>query len=145
MENETMGRTVVPAKIENVSELCFASKGIIPEDQVHRVEVPDALVDTGSTYLGMPLRLIKQLGFDKPTSVYQAQTTNGTIPRPIYGPVRLTIQGRFCSVDVAELPDDCPVLIGQLPLEILDFVVDPKGHCLTGNPRHGGQQMIEMF
>ena len=26
--------------------------------------------------------------------------------------------------DVSEVPDDCPVLIGQIPLESLDFVVD---------------------
>ena len=44
----------------------------------------------------------------------------------IYGTVRLTVQGRDCPTDVTELPDDCPVLIGQIPLELLDFVVDLK-------------------
>jgi len=36
-------------------------------------------------------------------------------------------------------------LIGVIPLEILDFVVDPKGQRLVGNPAHGGEQMFEMF
>jgi hypothetical protein len=27
----------------------------------------------------------------------------------------------------------------------LDFVVDPAGQRLIGNPEHGGEQMIEMF
>lgn len=39
----------------------------------------------------------------------------------------------------------CPVLIGQLPLEGLDFIVDPKKQKLVGNPEHGGEQMIEMY
>lgn len=26
-----------------------------------------------------------------------------------------------------------------------DFVVDPLGRKLIGNPAHGGQQMLEMF
>ncbi len=43
------------------------------------------------------------------------------------------------------MPDECPVLIGQIPLEALDFLVDPIGQRLIGNPEHGGEQMIEMF
>ena len=42
----------------------------------------------------------------------------------MYETVRLTIQGRDCSMDVLEVPDGVPVLIGQIPLEHLDFVVD---------------------
>ena len=55
------------------------------------------------------------------------------------------MQNRDCIVEVAEIPDECPVLIGQIPLELLDFVVDPIGGKLIGNPDHGGEQMIDMF
>ena len=44
-----------------------------------------------------------------------------------------------------EVPDDVPVLIGQLPLENLDFVVDLQGRSLIGNPAHGGEQMYELY
>jgi hypothetical protein len=64
---------------------------------------------------------------------------------PMYRAVRLTIQGRDCICDVAEIPDDCPVLVGQIPLEALDFVVDPAGQRLIGNPEHGGEHMIELY
>ena len=59
--------------------------------------------------------------------------------------MRLTVEGRDCLSDVAEVPDDCPVLIGQIPLELLDFVVDPVGRRLIGNPAHGGEHMLDMF
>jgi len=59
--------------------------------------------------------------------------------------VRLTIQGRSCNVDVLEVPDGVPALVGQIPLEFLDFVVDPKNRRLIGNPEHGGEQMFDMF
>jgi hypothetical protein len=59
--------------------------------------------------------------------------------------VRLTIQGRHCPVDVLEVPDDVPVLIGQIPLENLDLVVDPRGGKLIGNPAHGGEHAFEMY
>jgi hypothetical protein len=31
-------------------------------------------------------------------------------------------QGRTCTMDVMEVPDDVPVLIGQLPIEQLDLL-----------------------
>jgi hypothetical protein len=44
-----------------------------------------------------------------------------------------------------EVPDDVPVLIGQVPLEQLDFVVDLQARRLIGNPAHGGEHIIEMY
>ena len=59
--------------------------------------------------------------------------------------VKLTLQGRDCVCDVTEVDDACPVLIGQVPLELMDFVVDPGRRQLVGNPAHGGEHMIEMY
>jgi hypothetical protein len=36
-------------------------------------------------------------------------------------------------------------IIGQIPLEYLDFVVDPRSQKLTGNPAHGGEHMFELY
>ncbi len=140
-----MGRVTVPVRIENMADLFFAEKGIIPTDQVHSLEIPDALVDTGATCLGMASRYIKQLGFDKPFTSRESLTAAGPRTVDIYGPAKLTVQGRICTVDIAEVAEGCPVLIGQVPLELLDFVVDPRNQQLIGNPRHGGKQMIEMY
>jgi hypothetical protein len=63
----------------------------------------------------------------------------------MYSTVRLTIQGRECVCDVVEVADNCPVLIGQIPLELLDFVVDPIGQCLIGNPEHGGEHILDLY
>ena len=48
-------------------------------------------------------------------------------------------------MDVIEVPDEVPVLIGQLPLEHLDFVVDMRNHELIGNPDHGGEHVYELL
>ncbi|MFO0969458.1 MAG: hypothetical protein U0793_28200 [Gemmataceae bacterium] len=45
--------------------------------------------------------------------------------------------------DVAEIPDACLVLIGQLALEGLDFIVDPVNQRLVG--AHGAERMIELY
>jgi predicted aspartyl protease len=139
-----MGKVIVPARIENIEDLYAVDKHQLQPDEVRRVEVSDALVDTGATMLSIPKRMIAELGL-KRFRTRQARTTSGVAEFGVYGTVQLTVQGRDCRVDVAEVPDDCPVLIGQVPLELLDFVVDPAGQRLMGNPEHGGEHMIDLF
>jgi predicted aspartyl protease len=144
MEIMTMGKVTVSARIENLQDTYEAEKGVLPAGSVRSVEVADALVDTGATMLSIPRRLIAQLGLTR-RRTRTARTAAGVISFGIYGAVRLTVQGRDCIVEAAEIPDECPVLVGQIPLEGLDFVVDPVGQRLIGNPDHGGEQMIDMF
>jgi predicted aspartyl protease len=144
MEIPTMGKVTTHATMESVEDLFEVAKGNLAAEQVRRVDVDNALVDTGATMLSLPSRLIKQLGL-RPQRKRIARTPAGLKEFLIHDIVQLTIQGRECKVEVAELPDDCPVLIGQVPLEILDFVVDPVGQQLIGNPDHNGEQMIDLF
>jgi hypothetical protein len=94
--------------------------------------------------LSLPKRMVVALGL-KPYRTRRVRTVGGIVETWICAAVRLTVQGRDFTTDVAEIPDDCPVLIGQIPLEGLDFVVDPIGQRLVGNPEHGGEHMLDMF
>lgn len=144
MENSLMGRVVVSAKIENLEDMFRVRKGELTPDQIRSVIVDDALVDTGASTLALPKRLIDELGlaaFEKKRS----RSVSGTSTVQVYGTVQLTVQDRQWRGDVIEVADDCPVLISQIPLEFLDFVVDPKEQRLIGNPRHGGEQMLELY
>jgi predicted aspartyl protease len=144
METATVGKVIVSAKIENNGDLEDVFKGRISMDQVRRLEVDDALVDTGASTLSLPKRLIDQLGL-RLLGTRQARTANGMATFGKYSSVRLTVQGRDCALDVFEVADGCPALIGVIALEMLDFVVDPKNNRLIGNPEHGGVEMVDMF
>jgi predicted aspartyl protease len=137
-----MGRVAVPAKIENVNDLYEVADGRRAGEAVRSVEVDDALADTGAMYLGLPGALIVRLGL-RPFRTRKSITAGGPVELRIFSTVRLTVQGRDCNCDVMELPDDCPIVIGQLPLEMLDFCIDPVGRRLIGNPAHGGEFLIE--
>jgi len=144
MEVATICEVLVKVRIENLEDVFRAERGELAGDQVRVVEVEDALVDTGATMLGLPKRYIAQLGLRK-TRTRQARTAAGLREFGVYGSVQLTVQGRDAQVQAFELPDENPVLIGRVPLELLDFVVDPVGQRLIGNPEHGGEQMFEVF
>jgi len=142
MEIVTMGKVTVAARIENLQDIHLADGSALPAEQIRAVDVTDALVDTGATLLSLPRWLVQQLGLKRTRT---ARTAAGIVQFSIYDAVRLTVQDRDCIIEVAEIPDDCPVLIGQVPLEMLDFVVDTAGQKLIGNPDHGGKQMIDLF
>jgi predicted aspartyl protease len=144
METQTMGRVIVKAKMQNLGDLYDVSKGQLTPDKVRTVEVDDALVDTGATSLSMPKRLIEQLGL-RPYKTRRAMTAAGPVELRIYDAVRLYLRDRDCVTDVTEVAEDCPVLIGQLALEALDLVIDPKNECVTFNPRHGDEHVMELY
>jgi hypothetical protein len=142
MGSVTAGKILVAAKLENLGDLVLARQGLLAPDRVRSVEVTDALIDTAVTGLLAPARLIAQLGLDL-LRTRQAETIAGQMRLATYRAVRLTIQGRDCISDVSEIPDDHSVIVGQVPLELMDWVVDPKGQRLIGNPEHGGEEMID--
>ena len=139
-----MGKVRVAARIENLEDLFQVAAGTLSADRVRSVDVPDALVERGAVMLSLPKRMVALLGL-KPYRTRRVRTVGGIVETVVYAAARLTVQGRDLSTDVAEIPDDCPVLIGQIPLEGLDFVVDPVGQRLIGNPDHGGEHMIDIF
>jgi len=144
MKVEEMGRVLTPATIENYVDLWAAKQGIISDDKIRRIEVQEALVDSGATLLSLPKSLIQELGLEK-TAEKRVTSSIGFGEANLYSAVRLTIQGRSCTMDVMEVPDGVPVLIGQLPLEHLDFVIDMRQHALIGNPAHGGEHVYELL
>ena len=107
------------------------------------VEV-EALVDTGATRLQLKPSVIRGLGLEKVDNVI-SQTSNGRARRAVYEPVRLEVLGRYGNFDVVDVGENVTNLVGQIPLEYLDFVVDSKKRKLIPNPEHGGQQMSEEY
>jgi len=77
--------------------------------------------------------------------VVMSRTTNGLRRRRVFQPARLELMGRHGAFQVVEVDDDVPNLLGQIPLEYLDLVVDPKRQRLIPNPEHGDRQMSEEY
>lgn len=139
-----MGRVTAEITVENTGDLWDAKNGRIADGAVRRMTIPDALVDTGATLLSLPRTAIEQLGLGR-VATKRIIASSGPAETGIYESVRLTILGRSCTMDVLEVPDGVPALIGQIPLEHLDFVVDLRNRKLTGNPAHGGEHVYELF
>ena len=137
-----MGKVIVKLKLTNVFDLEL--KGLKALKGKPRAIETEALVDTGATRLYLKRGLICSLGLTETGDVI-SKTTNGTRRRAVFAPVRLELMGRTGDFNVVEVDDDVPNLMGQIPLEYLDFIVDPKGQKLIPNPEHGDKQMTEEY
>src|SRR5271170_5247888 len=137
-----MGKVIVRINLTNLKDIFLKTAGA-RKAKAREVEV-DALVDTGATRLYLKPTVIKKLGLER-TDTVRSRTTNGDVTRYKYEPVRLEVMGRHENFDVVEVPEEVPNLLGQVPLEVLDFVVDARGQKLVPNPAHGGEQMTEEY
>lgn len=136
-------RPTTEIKLVNLSDLLLVQVGAMEPEEVRRLTVEDALVDTGATRLCLPTSLIEQLGLraiDKRT----ARTAAGIVERTIYSEVEYTLLERSSTIRVTDLPEGSPVLVGHMVLEELDLCVDMK-RGLIYNPAHGDDWIEEQL
>ncbi len=136
-------RHTTQVELENQYDLVAVKLGVMNPEDVRKITVPDALVDTGATGLCLPTSLIEQLGLT-PIETTRARTATGITERILYSEVQFTILGRTRSIQVTDLPEGSPVLIGHMVLEHLDLCVDIK-KGLIYNPAHDGEWIIEIL
>ena len=137
-----MGKVIVHLKLTNHRDLVARSLKLLRR-KVRTMNV-ESLVDTGATRLYLKQSVIRELGLRR-SGMVASRTTNGIRKRNVYEPVRLELMGRHGIFEVVDVDDHVPNLLGQILLEHLDFVVDPKSQKLIPNPEHGDRQMSEEY
>ena len=136
-------RHTTEIKLANLADLILAKEGVIPTEEVRSITVEDALVDTGASRLSLPSPIIEQLGLI-PVGRLPSKTANGTVMRTVYSGVEFTIMERSDIIQVTDLPEDAPVLVGHIILEKLDICLHiEKG--LIYNPDHGNEWIDEAW
>ncbi|MBM3879718.1 MAG: clan AA aspartic protease [Verrucomicrobia bacterium] len=138
-----MGRVMAKIKVQNWGDLELIAAGA-------RTELPrsvdtEALVDTGAGLFYLQTSLVKKLGL-RPIDTIRSRTMSNLLEeRRVCSPVELEIAGRTGVFRVVEVPDALPNLIGQIPLEELDLVVDTRRHRVVPNPAHPEGPLYDEF
>jgi predicted aspartyl protease len=138
-----MGKVTARIKVENWSDTEMIAAGF--RTKKARAVETDALVDTGATKFYLKASVIQQLGLRAIGELKSRTMSERMETRKVYSPVYLEIQGRSGRFDVIELPDSLPNIVGQIPLEDLDWVVDRHNQKLIPNPEHKHGEMCEDY
>ena len=91
-----------------------------------------ALVDTGALMLCIPEHVAVQLNLEAEATREVSVADGRSTTVPYVGPVRVAFEKRFCYVGALVLGDE--VLLGAVPMEDMDLVVDPGRRLLTVDP-----------
>lgn len=93
-----------------------------------------ALVDSGSVFFTVPEHIAVQLGFDivevGTREVVLADGTRKAVP--MIGPLRVYFEDRYCDLSALVLGDE--PLMGAVPMEMMDLVLNPASQTLGVNP-----------
>lgn len=128
---------LVYAEIELISgdDLALNRRGFLPEDQIKRLNV-NALVHSGAYMLVINQHIKEQL--DLP--VLEEQTARladeSEVRVEVVGPVEVRFENRSTTVRAMVFSGDAEVLLGVIPMEDMDVLIDPKQQRLIVNPEN---------
>lgn len=138
-----MGKVIEAINVQNWEDIAMVAAGTrkARPRSVHA----QALVDTGAGLFYLKSSLVKKLGL-RPIDTVRSRTMSNLLEeRRVCSPVELKLAGRTGIFRVVEIPDDLPNLIGQIPLEEMDLVVDLRKRRVVPNPEHPGGPLYDEF
>ena len=111
--------------LRNGADITRAQDGTIKEDEIRQSSI-EALVDTGAWTLVINEEVRNALGLN---IVGKEEGTLADGTREMYdmaGPVEIKWQNRRALCDALVLPNADEVLLGAIPLEIMDLTINPR-------------------
>jgi clan AA aspartic protease len=142
-EADDMGKIVVKVKIINYDDWRDVERGRLQSADIRSAEV-QGLVDTGATLMVIPTNIKAQLGL--PTSRYAPvmYADGRTEDVPIVS-AYVEIQERFALVECLVVPEGGQVLIGEVPLDVMDWHIDLRERTLKPRPESPDAPLMELM
>ncbi len=128
-----MGLIHTEIELLNGDDLAFVRRNQMELADVRRMKVT-ALVDSGALMLAINESIRDQLGLLKVDERLAELADGRTAMYDVVGPVEIRIPHRRCSVDAMVLPGDVEVLLGAIPREDMDLVINPKKRSVEVDP-----------
>jgi clan AA aspartic protease len=131
-------------KVTNSTDRELVARGSLSPDKERSIEV-EALVDTGATMLVLPAEIVRAVGLRELGRRRVRLADHSVREVSVVGGVLIEILGRQMTCDALVMPEGTPALIGQIPLEGLDLVVDPKSREVRVNPASPDVPLMDLY
>jgi clan AA aspartic protease len=128
-----MGSIYADCELLNAGEICSAKMGYINKDQVKKVKVK-LLVDSDAYMLAINENIKIQLNLPK-VDEQIGELANGALQKiDVVGPVEIRFKNRSTTCRAVVLPGNSNMLLGAIPMEDIDVVIDPRKKTISVNP-----------
>ena len=136
-----MGFVFEEITLKNSNDVSNAMSGIINEREIRQKTV-EALIDTGCYSIVITEELRRELGLEVRGKKGVALANNERIICEQTNGVEIHWKDRYTILPALVVPDRSNILLGALPLEAMDLIVDLKGEKLIG--RHGDKMLFRI-
>lgn len=128
-----MGPVHAEIKIANSDDLALSRRGQLPPDQVREMQIT-MLVDSGAYMMGINEEIRAQLGLPK-VEERLAEYADGSLHSlEVVGPVEMRFSNRRTVAYAMVLPGNSEPLLGSIPMEDMDLLIEPKTQRVIINP-----------
>ncbi len=139
-----MGKVIEKIRIINHKDEIKAEIGVIKKEEIRMKEL-NGLVDSGATLLTLPEEVVEELGLTLGKEVEVTYADGKKEKRPTAYDIRVEILNRETFTTAIVGNRKTQVLIGQIVLEALDLVIDPKKGKLGPRPESPDIPLIEIY
>ena len=130
-----MGLIYADLELVSADDTALARRGYIKNQDIKKENVT-ALVDSGAYMMCINEHIKTQL--DLPVvDTMEAELADGTLQNmEVVGPLIINFKNRTTSCNAAVLPGESEILLGSIPMEDMDVVIDPRRQELIVNPEN---------
>ncbi|MBA3649129.1 MAG: clan AA aspartic protease [Chitinophagales bacterium] len=130
-----MGTIKAEIELVNPYDLVLQDEGKKKSEEVRKMKIT-ALVDTGAYMLCINHSINKQLGL-RHIGYQNAELGDGSVTTiEVVGPVTINFKNRNTACRALVLPGNAQPLLGSIPMEDLDVVLQPLKQTIDINPDH---------
>lgn len=133
MEFASMGLVFAEIELLRGDDLALVREGYLEPDRIRRCTVR-AMVDSGATMLAIPEFVRRQLDLRKVNEIEAELADGSSISVDVVGPIEVRFGNRRTVVEAIVTPNSTQVLLGAIPMEGMDVLIDPKRDRLMINP-----------
>ena len=137
-----MGNFKEEITLVNITDRGFANRGYIKETEIRTLKV-DAMPDTGAWTLVINEDVRQKLGLEIKETRNSTLADSKTSSYAITESVNIYWKNRYTALPAVVVPGAKDVLLGALPLEAMDLMVDPVRQELTG--AHGDEALHILY
>jgi clan AA aspartic protease len=126
-----MGHVNTQITLKNMRDIFKAEEGIIQQPEIRQATV-DVMVDTGATMLVINKELFQQLGLNSAEEREITLANDAKEMCKLTEPVEIHWENRSIAMPALVIEDASEFLLGVLPLEGMDLMVDTVNQRLVG-------------
>ena len=128
-----IGLVYADIELINAEDTAVAERGFIDQSEIRRTKV-SAMVDGGAYMLAINEEIKLQLGLRVVDRKLAGLADGTTIGLEVVGPIEIRFKNRKSITTAMVLPGNSEVLLGAIPMEDMDVIIDPLRQELLVHP-----------